>query len=108
MTIRWHFFSGRMKHMNDNEKHYVYILNCADGTFYTGWTTDLEKRVREHNSGKGAKYTRSRIPVTLIYYEVFDQKPEALRRERAIKQLSRKQKEALVSDGETHSIPGTH
>ena len=76
--------------------HYVYILNCADGTFYTGWTTDLEKRVREHNSGKGAKYTRSRIPVSLAYYEVFEEKPEALRRECAIKKLNRKQKEALI------------
>ena len=75
------------------KKHYVYILRCSDGTFYTGWTTDPERRTEVHNSGKGAKYTRARRPVELIYYEEFDDKIEAQRREWAIKQLTRAEKE---------------
>ncbi len=77
--------------------HYVYILSCGDGTFYTGWTTDLEKRVKVHNQGKGAKYTRSRLPVKLLYSEEYSEKGEALRREAAIKKLTRRQKEMLIA-----------
>lgn len=76
--------------------HYVYIVKCADGTFYTGWTTHLEKRIEVHNQGKGARYTRCRRPVTLIYHEIYSDKSSALRREAAIKKLSRKQKEELI------------
>lgn len=76
--------------------NYTYILKCSDGTFYTGWTTCLERRLSEHNGGMGAKYTRSRIPVQLIYYESFDTKQEAMRREAMIKKLTRKQKEQLI------------
>lgn len=76
--------------------NYVYIVECKDGTFYTGWTTCLERRVEEHNSGKGAKYTRGRGPVKMIYHEEFETKEEAMRREYAIKRLSRKEKEQLV------------
>jgi putative endonuclease len=79
------------------KKHYVYILRCSDGTFYTGWTTDPERRTKVHNSGKGAKYTRARRPVELIYYEEFDDKIEAQRREWAIKQLTRAEKEELIA-----------
>lgn len=61
--------------------NYTYIVRCSDGTLYTGWTTDVERRVRTHNSGKGAKYTRSRLPVTLVYYETYPTKQEAMRRE---------------------------
>ncbi len=75
----------------------MYILRCADGTFYTGWTTDPERRTKVHNSGKGAKYTRARRPVELIYYEEFDDKIEAQRREWAIKQLTRAEKEELIA-----------
>ena len=75
----------------------MYILRCADGTFYTGWTTDPERRTKVHNSGKGAKYTRARRPVELIYYEEFDDKIEAQRREWAIKQLTRAEKETLIA-----------
>ena len=76
---------------------YTYILKCSDGTYYTGWTNDLDKRLQAHNSGKaGAKYTRNRRPVALIYYEEFEDKKEAMRREYAIKQLTRKEKEALI------------
>lgn len=78
------------------EKHYVYILKCADGTYYTGYTTDPERRTQVHNSGKGAKYTRARRPVELIYTEEYDDKIEAHRREYAIKQLTRAEKEKLM------------
>ena len=76
---------------------YTYILKCADNTLYTGWTTDLKKRLTTHNNGKGAKYTRTRLPVSLIYYESFTTKKEAMRREVAIKKLSRPQKERLIA-----------
>lgn len=79
-----------------NTKHYVYILKCADGTFYTGWSTDPIRRTKAHNSGKGAKYTRSRRPVTLVYTEEYGDKSTALKREYAIKQFSRKDKEELI------------
>lgn len=77
--------------------NYVYILLCSDNTYYTGWTNHLEHRVQMHNEKKGAKYTKSRTPVTLVYYETFDTKSEALKREYEIKQLSRKEKEDLIS-----------
>ena len=76
--------------------NYTYILTCADGTFYCGWTNDLDKRLKAHNAGTGAKYTKSRRPVVLAYYEEFATKEEAMRREWAIKHLTRKQKEALI------------
>ncbi len=83
--------------MKNMEKgNYTYILHCADDTYYTGWTTDLDRRLAAHNSGEGAKYTRCRLPVTLAYYEAFATKEEAMRREYAIKQLSRKEKEKLI------------
>ena len=77
--------------------HYTYILKCADGTYYTGWTTDLERRLKAHNKGTGAKYTRTRRPVTLAYAELYRTKSEAMKREAAIKKLSRKEKEALMA-----------
>lgn len=80
------------------KKHYVYILRCADDSFYTGYTTDPERRTRVHNSGKGAKYTRARRPVELIYTEEYDDRTEAQRREYAIKQLSRAEKEKLIKE----------
>ncbi|MGL4797878.1 MAG: GIY-YIG nuclease family protein [Cellulosilyticaceae bacterium] len=76
--------------------HYVYIVVCKDETYYTGYTIDIEKRLKVHNEGKGAKYTKMRCPVTLVYKECFPTKSEALKREYAIKQLTRKQKEALI------------
>ena len=76
---------------------FTYILECADGTFYTGWTSDLEKRLANHNSKKGAKYTRCRVPVKLVYFESFITKQEAQKREYAIKQLKRTQKLQLIS-----------
>ncbi len=76
--------------------NYTYIVKCCDNTLYTGWTTDLDRRIEAHNSGKGAKYTRSRRPVELIYAERFDTKQEAMRREWEIKQLSREEKLSLA------------
>ncbi|HIY64142.1 MAG TPA: GIY-YIG nuclease family protein [Candidatus Mediterraneibacter stercoripullorum] len=76
--------------------NYTYILTCRDGTLYTGWTNDLEKRLRIHNEGKGAKYTKSRRPVVLAYFEEFNTKQEAMRREWEIKQMDRQQKLELI------------
>ena len=79
--------------------NYTYILECKDQTLYTGYTTDLDRRLKVHNEGKGAKYTKVRRPVKLVYHETFDNKSEALKREYALKQLSRKQKLALIKEG---------
>ncbi|MHB8064619.1 MAG: GIY-YIG nuclease family protein [Ruminiclostridium sp.] len=76
--------------------HYVYILECADNSLYAGYTNDLENRLKIHNRGKGAKYTRGRLPVKLIYSENADNKSDALKREYQIKQMTRKQKEELI------------
>lgn len=76
--------------------HYVYLLECADGSLYTGYTTDPERRLDEHNAGTGAKYTRGRTPVSLVHTESFESRSAAMAREYAIKQLSRAAKEKLV------------
>lgn len=78
--------------------NYTYILKCRDGSLYTGWTTDLERRLKAHNDGKGAKYTKSRRPVVLAYYETFDTKEEAMKRECAIKRLRRNEKLKLLKN----------
>ena len=75
---------------------FVYIVRCADGTFYTGWTFDVLARVEAHNRGRGARYTASRRPVTLVYSEPCDSRGAALRREHAVKRLSRAQKSKLA------------
>ena len=79
--------------------NYTYIVKCSDGSLYTGWTTDLDRRIRAHNDGAGAKYTKSRRPVRLVYYETYETKEEAMRREYAIKQLTREEKLALLRAG---------
>ena len=76
--------------------HYVYILECKDKTLYTGYTTDLERRVKTHNEKKGAKYTRGRTPVTLKYYEEFDNKVDAMKREIKIKEMRKEKKLSLI------------
>jgi len=75
--------------------HHVYVLECSDGTYYTGYTTDVQRRVAEHDAGEGAKYTRGRTPVELRHTESFESKSAAMSREHEIKQLSRPEKEAL-------------
>lgn len=82
----------------NSELNYVYILRCADGTFYTGWTNDLSKRVKLHGEGKGCKYTRARLPVELVYHEEFATKQQAQQREYAIKQMRRSEKELLINE----------
>ncbi len=77
--------------------HYAYMLRCADGTLYSGYTTDPVRRTKLHMRKKGAKYTRSRLPVELVYTEAFATKSEALRREAALKKLTRAEKEALIA-----------
>ena len=83
--------------------NYIYIVECRDKSLYTGWTTDLKKRIAVHNAGKGAKYTKSRTPVKLVYYEHFDTKEEAMRREYEVKELTRKEKIALIGK---KNLPG--
>ena len=78
--------------------YYAYLLQCADNTIYAGYTNDLSPRIEAHNKGIGAKYTRSRLPVKLMYYEGFTSKSEALKREATLKRLSRKQKIKLIED----------
>lgn len=77
--------------------NYTYILSCRDGSLYTGWTNNLEKRICAHNSGKGAKYTKSRRPVTLAYYEEFETRQMAMKREYEIKHMSREKKLNLIN-----------
>lgn len=76
--------------------NYVYILKCADNSLYTGWTNNLEKRIKAHSNGKGAKYTKARLPIELVYFEEYEDKREAMKREYAIKQLKRKEKLELI------------
>lgn len=76
---------------------YTYIVECADGTLYTGWTTDLQSRLAEHNNGTGAKYTSGRAPVQLVYFEEYLDKKTACQREYAIKRLPRAKKLALIA-----------
>lgn len=75
---------------------FVYIMQCSDGSYYTGWTTDIERRLQEHNSGTASKYTRGRRPVKCVYYEEIANKNDALKREIMIKKMNRPQKEALI------------
>lgn len=85
------------RNRSQKDVNYTYILECKDGTYYTGWTNNLEKRLKDHNEGKGAKYTRAKRPVTLVYYEEFESKEEAMKRECAIKKMKRSEKAALIS-----------
>lgn len=78
--------------------HYTYMLKCADNTIYTGYAVDPEARLEVHNSGKGAKYTRARLPVKLVYFEKHDNKSDALRREIELKKITRKEKEQLINN----------
>jgi putative endonuclease len=80
--------------------YYTYIVECKDGTLYTGYTNDIDKRIKAHNDGKGAKYTKSRRPVRLVYRESFDTKEEAMSREWHIKKMSRAKKTGLIGKAE--------
>ena len=85
--------------------NYTYIVRCKDDTLYCGWTNDLKMRLASHNAGKGAKYTRSRYPVTLVYFEILETKEDAMRREFAIKRLTRQEKLTMIDTfSKTHLL----
>lgn len=77
--------------------NYTYLVRCSDDSLYAGWTNDIEKRLKAHNDGTGAKYTKSRRPVTLAYFEAFETKSEAMKREAALKKMTHQQKEKLAA-----------
>ena len=81
------------------DKHYIYIVRCKDGSLYTGYAKDIKQRIAKHNSGQGAKYTKIRRPVELVYQEMFNTKSEALKREYEIKTFTREKKLQLISEG---------
>lgn len=85
--------------METKDKHFFYVLECNDGSYYAGYTNDLEKRVAVHNEGKGAKYTRARLPVHCIYFETYETKRAAMQAEYQFKQLTRKKKEVHIEKG---------
>ena len=91
---------------DDVPRCYCYLLECADGSYYTGWTTEPRRRVREHNQGQGARYTRSRLPVTLRYLEEQEDQSSAMSREYQIKQLSHEEKAALARSWEDGNKQG--
>ena len=89
--------------------NYAYMVRCVDGSLYSGWTNDIEKRLLAHNSGRGAKYTRSRLPVTLAYLEEFPTKEEAMSREWHLKELTKKEKEELAEGwAKNHELYENH
>ncbi len=93
------YAEAKMKNNKDSsEVNYTYIIKCNDGSLYTGWTNNLEKRLEAHNSGKGAKYTKNRRPVELVYKEGFTTKKEAMSREWHIKRMSREDKLKLIGE----------
>jgi len=87
-----------------DHKAYMYVVECCDGTYYTGYTTDVKKRIAVHNSGKGAKYTRARLPVKLIYVEGFDSKEEAMSAEALLKRKKRPQKKRFLSENQDRNL----
>ncbi|MBS4769568.1 GIY-YIG nuclease family protein [Carnobacteriaceae bacterium zg-ZUI240] len=94
--------------MANTNKHYFYVLRCADNTYYAGYTTDVMRREQEHNSkSKGAKYTRFRQPVKMIYYEVFETRAQATQAEAKFKKLTRQQKEVYLNRATTKEFPTT-
>ena len=85
--------------MTTGGPHFVYVLRCADDTLYTGYTTDVERRVAEHDAGEGAAYTRGRTPVDLVHVESYESRSAAMSREHEIKSLTRAEKESVIGDG---------
>ena len=86
----------------EQKSHYMYVLECADGSLYTGYAVDVQARLAAHNAGKGAKYTRARLPVSLLAYAEFASKHDAMHAENIFKQLSRNEKDALLASA-SHS-----
>ncbi len=83
--------------MHMEHKNYIYILECGDKSLYTGWTNDLERRIKQHSRGRGGRYTRSHLPVRMVYCECFETRQEAMSREYAIKQMSKQEKLELIN-----------
>ena len=92
------------KENQERKKHYAYMLRCSDGSIYSGYTTDLNRREKVHNSGKGAKYTKTRRPVELVYFEEFDNKTDAMKKEYAFKQYTHKEKEEIMIKASFYNI----
>lgn len=90
--------------MAGERMNYTYIIECRDKSLYTGWTTDIGKRIAAHNAGKGAKYTKSRRPVKLLYIEEHETKSDAMKREYAIKRMTRQEKLAMIENGNSPII----
>ncbi|CAM3254562.1 GIY-YIG nuclease family protein [Filibacter tadaridae] len=91
--------------MDKTREHYFYVLECNDDSYYAGYTNDLERRVHVHNEGKGAKYTRAKLPVRCIYHECFETKREAMQAEYRFKQLKRYEKERYIKKGmDSHEV----
>lgn len=88
----------------DQNKAFIYVLRCCDGSLYTGYTTDLDRRVKTHQAGKGAKYTRARLPVELIYWEEFTSKSQAMSAESRFKQKSRQQKLDYITQNKLSNL----
>jgi putative endonuclease len=88
----------------EDKQHAVYILECGDGTYYTGYTNELDRRMQMHENGKGAKYTRGRGPLKLLFHAVFQTKQEAMQAEYAIKRMNRKSKEKLIQEGGLRNV----
>lgn len=86
----------------EKNKHYFYVVECSDGSYYAGYTNHIEKRIQTHNSGKGARYTRARLPVVLKYLETHEDKRTAMQAEYHFKQLKRKEKEEYIQKGERY------
>ena len=94
----------KFKRFTMDHKAYMYVVECRDGSYYTGYTTDVKKRIAVHNSGKGAKYTRARLPVKLIFAEGFDSKKEAMSAEALLKRKKRPQKESYLNDNQNKNL----
>ena len=94
----------KLKRFTMDHKAFMYVVECRDGSYYTGYTTDIKKRVAVHNSGKGAKYTRARLPVKLIYAQGFASKEEAMSAEALLKRKKRPQKEQFLSENQDRNL----
>ena len=94
----------KFKRFTMEYRSYMYVVECRDGSYYTGYTTDIKKRLAVHNSGKGAKYTRSRLPVKLIYAEGFENKEAAMSAEALLKRKKRPQKEQFLSENQDRNL----
>lgn len=101
--------NDKWKRVCDMDDNFTYMVRCADGSLYCGWTNHLEERIRAHNEGRGAKYTKSRRPVELVYFETFSTKQDAMRREWEIKHMTRAGKlELIAASGDRESAAGAY